>query len=183
MRSSGVWALSLRLTCSPGSFWRCGRANALVEALLGNYRAVPRAVVALPHCPEDGSGPRSTRRDIGEQKRDNPRRCPAFRAEVNRTKPPWPPSRSTASYPAAQQRYSTDLILRERALPDCPYLAAEHSTDSSEIASIDSAALAQTVQLRWTGRSWIHRRPDPGHAMAKQQQVLHPRPAAGEPWS
>src|SRR4029079_1933251 len=33
-------------------------------ALLGNYRAVPRAVVALPHCPEDGSEPRSTRLDI-----------------------------------------------------------------------------------------------------------------------
>jgi hypothetical protein len=27
--------------------------------------------------------------------------------------------------------------LRERALPDCLCLAAEHSTDSSEIASID----------------------------------------------
>jgi hypothetical protein len=59
-------------------------------ALLGNYRAVPRAVVALPHCPEDGSGPRSTRLDIGEQKRDNPRRSPAYREGVNMTKPPCP---------------------------------------------------------------------------------------------
>jgi len=36
-----------------------------------------------------------------------------------------------------QQLYSTDLVLRERALPDCLCLAAEQSTDSSEIASID----------------------------------------------
>ena len=56
-------------------------------ALLGNYRAVPRAVVALPHCPEDGSGPRSTRLDIGEQKRDNPRRSPAYREGENMTNP------------------------------------------------------------------------------------------------
>jgi hypothetical protein len=41
------------------------------------------------------------------------------------------------SNPGAQQRYSIDLVLRERALPDCLCLAAEHSTDSSEIASID----------------------------------------------
>ena len=34
MPSSGVWALSLRLTCCPGPFWRCGRAKALLERFL-----------------------------------------------------------------------------------------------------------------------------------------------------
>jgi len=29
--SSDVWALSLRLTCCPGPFWRCGGAKALLE--------------------------------------------------------------------------------------------------------------------------------------------------------
>ena len=73
----------------------------------------------------------------GNKNVTTPRRSPAYRAGVNMTKPPVSSSLSTASCPAAQQRYSTDLVLRERALPDCLCLAAEHSTDSSEIASID----------------------------------------------
>ena len=86
--SSGVWALSLRLTCRPafGSFWRCGRANALVEALLGNYRAAPRAVVALPHC-RGWFGAAMERAYIGEQINIQPPTVPRLPPEVNRRNP------------------------------------------------------------------------------------------------
>ena len=76
MPSSGVWALSLRLTCCPGPFWRCGRAKALLERFL-EITAPSRALSSLCRIdPQDGSGPRSTRLDIGEQKRDNPDGAP-----------------------------------------------------------------------------------------------------------
>ena len=55
MPSSGVWALSLRLTCCPGPFWRCGRAKALLERFL-EITAPARALSSL--CcidPQDGS--------------------------------------------------------------------------------------------------------------------------------
>jgi len=54
-------------------------------------------------------------------------------------------SRSTASCPAAQQRYSTDLVLRERALPDCLCLAAEHSTTAHPFGSIDELRAAAAL--------------------------------------
>ena len=55
MPSSGVWALSLRLTCCPGPFWRCGRAKALVERFL-EITAPSRALSSLCRIdPEDDS--------------------------------------------------------------------------------------------------------------------------------
>jgi hypothetical protein len=45
--SSDVWALSLRLTCCPAvsALWQ---GQSPRGALVGNYRAAPRAVIALP---------------------------------------------------------------------------------------------------------------------------------------
>ena len=65
-----------------------------------------------------------------------PRRSPAYREGVYMTKPPCP----QAVRPRVARRRNN--ILRQilscaNALPDCQCLAAEHSTDSSEIASID----------------------------------------------
>ena len=131
-----------------------GRCRCDSLAVLGCFGAVPRpkhswsASWKLPrrpaHCrrfaaltPEDGSGTAINAPSYRGTKRDNPRRSPRVPRGSEHDETPVSSSLSTASCPAAQQRYLTDLVLRERARPGCLCLAAEHSTDLSELASID----------------------------------------------
>jgi hypothetical protein len=89
VRSSGVWALSVRLTCCPGSFWRC-RAKALVERFW-EITAQSRALSSLCRIARRMVRGRDQRAlTSGNKNDDNPRRSPAYREGVNMTTPPCP---------------------------------------------------------------------------------------------
>jgi hypothetical protein len=89
--SSDVWALSLRLTCCPGPFWRCSKAKALVERFL-EITAPSRALSSICRIDPGGwFGDRDQRAFIiGEQNLTTPDGAPAYREGVNMTKPPYP---------------------------------------------------------------------------------------------